>query len=85
MSLGSVAWRGRRKRLSRRVRYDLRTLLPIVGLLLCFASSATVIAAAERAPRRESIDRMGHFKISSNSTSKLSAAPAGIRPVLRSP
>ena len=48
MSLGSATWRGRHKRVSRRLLRDLRTLLPIVGVLFCFASSATVIMATEK-------------------------------------
>jgi len=76
MSLGSATWRGRHKCVSRRLLRDLRTLLPMIGVLFCIASSATVIVAAEGD---------GYFKISRSSTSKLSAAPAGIRPVLRSP
>lgn len=48
MSLGSVNWRRRHKRFSRRLARDLRALLPIVSVALCFVSSATVITAAER-------------------------------------
>ncbi len=47
MSLGHSAWKGRRKRASRRLRRDLRSLLPLAGVVLCFASSATVIFATE--------------------------------------
>ena len=85
MSLGSMTWRGRHKRISRRLLRDLRSLLPMIGVLLCFASSVTVIVAAERVAPRKHFDRSGYFMTSSNSTSKLSAAPAGIFPVLRSP
>jgi hypothetical protein len=50
MSLGSTTWRGRHKRLSRRLSRDLRTLLPMIGVILCLASSASVIVAAENVP-----------------------------------
>jgi hypothetical protein len=50
MSLGSTTWRGRHKRLSRRLLRDLRTLLPMIGVILCLASSATMIVAAENVP-----------------------------------
>lgn len=85
MSLEAESWRGRHKRLSRRLLRDLRTFLPLIGVLFCFASSATVIVAAEKVPLHKNAEADGYFKISMSSTSKLSAAPAGIRPVLRSP
>lgn len=53
MSLGSTTWRGRHKRLSRRLLRDLRTLLPMIGVFICLASSATVIVAAENVPLHE--------------------------------
>ncbi len=43
-----IRWRGRRKRVSRRLARDLRALLPLLGVLFCFFSSATAIVAAER-------------------------------------
>jgi hypothetical protein len=86
MSLGSATWRGRHKRASRRLRRDLRVILPMIGVLFCFASSATVIVAAEQVSLHPNPILGGYFfKISNSSTSKLSAAPAGIRPVLRLP
>jgi hypothetical protein len=54
MSIGSATWQKRHKRVSRRALRDLRTLLPLIGVLLCFASSATVIVAAESVPLRSS-------------------------------
>lgn len=42
-----IPWRGRRKRISRRLARDLRALLPLLGVLFCFFSSATAILAAE--------------------------------------
>lgn len=50
MNLESEIWRGRPKRVSRRLLRDLRTFLPVFGLLFCFAASATVIVAAEKMP-----------------------------------
>jgi hypothetical protein len=50
MSIGSVTWKRRHKGVSRRALRDLRTLLPMIGVLFCFVSSATVIVAAERVP-----------------------------------
>ena len=90
MSIGSATWPRRHKRASRRASRDLRALLPLIGVLFCFASSATVIVAAERVPPRsfaihKNFRMEGYSTISMSSTSKLSAAPAGIRPVLRSP
>ena len=85
MSLGIANWYGRHKRASRRFLRDLRAFLPVIGVLFCFASSATVIAAAEKVPLHKNSETERYFKISISSTSKLSAAPAGIRPVLRLP
>ena len=85
MSLEAETWRGRHKRPSRRLLRDLRAFLPVIGVLFCFASSATVIVAAEKVPLHKKVESGGYFMISMSSTSKLSAAPAGIRPVLRSP
>ncbi len=50
MSIGSETWQRRHKRASRRALRDLRSLLPMIGVIFCFASSATVIVAAERVP-----------------------------------
>ncbi len=89
MSIGSVTWKRRHKGVSRRALRDLRTLLPMLGVLFCFVSSATVILAAERVPLHlngvREFQSKDYSTISMSSTSKLSAAPAGIRPVLRSP
>ncbi len=85
MSPESAPWRGRHKRVSRRLLRDLRTFLPMIGLIFCFASSATVITAAEKVAFLNKSENDGYSTISMSSTSKLSAAPAGIRPVLRSP
>ena len=85
MSLGHATWYGRHKRASRRIQPDLRTFLPVIGVLFCFASSATVITAAEKVPLYKNSGSDRYFKTSISSTSKLSAAPAGIRPVLRLP
>ncbi len=92
-------WHRRHKRLSRRLWREIRLFLPILAVIFCFGSSATVIVAAESVPLQTirpgsgpkpiapapalAID--GYSMISSSSTSKLSAAPAGIRPVLRLP
>ncbi len=88
MSLKTSTWRGRHKGISRRLRRDLRSLLPMIGMLCCFLTSATAILAAESVPLvplQESPAIDDYFMISSSSTSKLSAEPAGIRPVLRLP
>jgi len=91
MSLASATWRGRHKGVSRRLWRDIRALLPMIGVLFCFASSATVIVAAERTTLHkdlkvlENLEIEGYFNISRSSTSNLSAAPAGIRPVALSP
>lgn len=85
MSLGYTTWYGRHKRASRRILRDVRMLLPAIGVLFCFASSATVIVAAERVPLHKNSRSERYSKISISSTSKLSAAPAGILPVLRLP
>lgn len=50
MSLDDPAWKGRRKRLSRRLGRDLRTQLPLVSIVFCFALSATAIVATEWIP-----------------------------------
>ena len=50
MSLGHTTWKGRKKRPSRRVAHDLRTLLPLIGVALCFALSSTAIFAAQWIP-----------------------------------
>ena len=42
--------RVRRKRLARRLANDLRLVGPLLGVLSCFVTSATTIAAAERIP-----------------------------------
>jgi len=87
----SKAWHGRHKRFSRRFLRDVRALLPMIGVLFCFVSSATAIFAAERVPLRtfrgEPVPVVGdnYSNISMSSTSNVSAAPAGIRPVLRLP
>jgi hypothetical protein len=87
----SKAWHGRHKRFSRRFLSDVRALLPMIGVLFCFVSSATAIFAAERVPLRifrgETVPVIGdnYSNISMSSTSNVSAAPAGIRPVLRLP
>ena len=47
MILKSVTWRGRHKRISRRLGRDLRDALPFLMVALCFISSATAIMAAE--------------------------------------
>ena len=49
-TLDRSTWRRRHKRISRRIAHDLRTLLPFLGVLFCFVSSATAIVAAERVP-----------------------------------
>lgn len=46
-------WKGRPKRLSRRVAHDLRALAPALGILFCVVSTASVIAAAEAIPMQE--------------------------------
>lgn len=48
MTPDAETWIARRKRLSRRVAYDLRLLSPLVAIALCFLLSATTIVAAER-------------------------------------
>ncbi len=85
-------WRRRHKRLSRRLRREIRVFLPMISVLFCFASSATTIIAAERVPlplllmpdveeHLVSEEVVADYSITSiSSTSKLSAAPAGIRP-----
>lgn len=116
MSLDRPTWRGRRKRLLRRWGRDLRTMMPGVGLVLCFLSSAATISLAERMPLDDPDDRapvavvaatgamgatrsagtaarppsplppesrIGYSTISISSTSKVSAAPGGIRPLAR--
>ena len=50
MRIGSETWQRRHKRTSRRALRDLRSLLPMIGVIFCFASSATVIVAAEMVP-----------------------------------
>ena len=50
MSLGQPDWQGRKKRIRRRIGFDLRLSFPFLGLALCFVLSATVIFAAERLP-----------------------------------
>ena len=91
MKIENTLWRKRRKRMSRRLARDVRVLSPMLGVLLCFVSSASAIVAAERLPvgtvrvvpsTAPSVD---YFTISSSSMSKASAAPAGILPVLRLP
>jgi hypothetical protein len=93
MSTHTDYWRGRRKRISRRLARDVRTLAPLLGVLLCFVSSASAIVTAEKLPvartraarAERSAPNPDYLTISISSTSKLSAAPAGIRPVLRLP
>ena len=85
MSLRNANWYGRHKRVSRLFLRDVRAFLPMIGVLFCFVSSATVITAAEKVPLHKRLEVEGYFKTSISSTSKLSAAPAGIRPVLRLP
>ena len=83
-SEGSV-WQRRRKRRVRVLVRDLRVLAPALGVLACFVSSAGVIVAAETVPP-ERVETVGdYFRTSSSSTSNESAAPAGMRPVLRLP
>jgi hypothetical protein len=48
MLANSSIWLRRHKRISRRLGRDLRVLLPYLMLVLCFASSATAIVAAEQ-------------------------------------
>lgn len=50
MSLGRQNWKGRRKRVSRRIARDLRTIWPAFGLVFCFLSCATTIVAFEAIP-----------------------------------
>lgn len=50
MSLSHSGWKGRRKRLRRRLAHDLRTALPLLGLVFCLAGSAAAIVGVERAP-----------------------------------
>ena len=116
MSLDRPTWRGRRKRFLRRWARDLRTMMPGLGLVLCFLSSAATITLAERMPLDDPANRapvafasatntteamaetaaaarlpsppppesrIGYSTISSSSTSKVSAAPGGIRPLAR--
>lgn len=91
MNRRSKTWHGRHKSLTRRLLRDLRVLLPMIGVLFCFVSSATAIFATERVPLRSfrgaPVPVIGdnYSSISMSSTSKLRAAPAGIRPVLRLP
>lgn len=59
MSLRNANWYGRHKRASRRFLRDLRTFLPMIGVLFCFVSSATVIAAAEKVPLHTSTQELG--------------------------
>ncbi len=83
-------WRRRHKRLSRRLRREIRVFLPMISVLFCFGSSATTIISAEKVPllTRPGVDEplsseevvAGYSITSISSTSKLSAAPAGIRP-----
>lgn len=80
-----IFWRRRHKRASRRLMNDLRNLLPAIGVLLCFIASATVIVASEQVPFQQDSKHDPYSNISISSTSKLSAAPAGILPVLRLP
>jgi len=95
----TATWRRRHKRTSRRLGRELRIFLPLIGVVFCFGSSATVIVAAESVPLQSirpgpgpelispapGMAIAGYSMTSSNSTSKVSAAPAGIRPVLRLP
>jgi len=48
MSPERETWTARRKRLSRRVAFDVRLLAPLLAIVLCFLLSATSIVAAER-------------------------------------
>ncbi|MAG29679.1 MAG: hypothetical protein CL908_02150 [Deltaproteobacteria bacterium] len=48
MSLVRAPWKGRPKRLSRRVAFDLRLLSPLVAVLLCYLLLATAIFSVER-------------------------------------
>ena len=50
MSLSHSGWKGRRKRLRRRLGHDLRRALPLLGLVFCLAGSALAIVGVERAP-----------------------------------
>jgi hypothetical protein len=52
MSLGHPVWQGRRKRPLRRLRRDLRMLLPLGSIVFCFTMSATAIFATEWIPSR---------------------------------
>jgi len=52
MSLDHPNWKGRRKRPSRRINRDLRSILPFASVLFCFALSATAIMAIEWIPAR---------------------------------
>jgi hypothetical protein len=88
----SITWQRQRKRMVRRLARDFRTLAPLLGVLFCFVSSASAIATAERLPIRTArvvrtapANASAYLTISSSSTSKLRAAPAGMRPVLRLP
>lgn len=108
MNPSLIVWRRRHKRMSRRVWREVRLFLPLLGLFFCFASSATVIVAAEHLPLPAGLPSLEpvvpgaaemlfasrtadgdegdvYSTISSSSTSKVSAAPGGMRPVLRLP
>ena len=50
MSLGHPHWRGRRKRVARRLARDLRQLAPLIAIASCFAGSAMAILVAPLVP-----------------------------------
>ena len=50
MRIDDSTWTGRKKRIARRLAYDLRLALPFLGVAACFVLSATAIFAAESLP-----------------------------------
>ena len=69
----------RRKSSSRRLGREFRLWLPLLGFLCCYSLSATAIVVSEGTTSESREASSAHFTISSNSTSKESAAPRGMR------
>ncbi len=57
MSLDLPHWQGRRKRFARRLAYDLRFVLPIVGMVFCLVVSAIAISQVVRVDRTDAAIR----------------------------
>jgi hypothetical protein len=86
MSFATAAtanWRRRHKSLKRRLKHDVRALLPMIGVVFCFVSSASVIVAAERVSLSGNPVINDYVKLSISLTSGLTAVSPQTRPTPR--